>query len=84
MKREYFIMYLNDKGCKLVREDKSGYSIYENVENNLKSGVPVGKKGYLNQNTICLICKVLNIETPDECSERKDYIDKLHKKFGNN
>lgn len=83
MKRDHFIMYLTEvRNCIIVRDDKSGYSIIRNPENDAQSGVP--KNDPLRAATVCRICKTLHIDSPDEAKSAQGIIDIADKHHSEN
>ena len=85
MTRAEFLTFLEENGCTIARQDKSGYSVCRNVINGLMSGVP--KNDPLKPATVCRILKTLGIEElPDdeEVRKAKPVIDLAHKNHSNN
>lgn len=82
MKRQAFIDYLLGLGCKEVRKDKKGYSVFRNIINGEMSGVPVDDP--LRAATVCRICKTLGVSPPEEAIIAKEVIDIAHQNHGKN
>ncbi len=80
MNRATFIKFLEDNGCALVREDKSGYSVYRNVINGVISGIPVNDP--LKAATVCRILKTLCIDDlpeNEDLTNAKAIVDSVHR-----
>lgn len=81
MKQIHLVIYLESKNCEIVRHDKNGsYYVMRNLSNKKFHGVPKPKDGSdnLNEESIVLICRRLEVDPPPTCSpDIEEFIDKI-------